>query len=286
MPIYDEIKKKFILPNAYDDWKDYRKTLTDYIIRLGETDNAKTVSVIGAGRCNDISLHRLCGAFETVTLLDYDAAALSEAIKGLTNPEIRKIHIAEQSVTGIKEIDISAFCEKTLADLRAAGSRLSAEVFSGIVFTGLERLKSKMFSSESELSSIVPEGDIILCSGVFSQLFSTVSFFIRSCAGSLPAAIVHQAMKIADRADELLKSFGRTLIPLITGAIVRNANVYAVFCNEYSENHPVEGACQCIETVRNTEKVLEEAKLIWDFNRSGNIRYEMLIQLVKGKGFM
>ena len=284
MPIYDEIKKKFVLPDAHEDWKDYRLLLTDNIVRLGSGDKSKTVSVIGAGRCNDIDLHRLCRSFEQVTLADCDSGAMGEAIRGLDNPEIWKMHLVEMSLTGIREKDISVFCEKILADLRKAGKGLNAEMFQETVFSGIESLKSKMYRSETELLNIIPKSDIILCNGVFSQLFSTISFFIRSCAASLSPVMIPNAMETADKADEWLKAAGREIIPVITESIIRSAKDFAVFGNEYSENNPVEGACRCIEAVRNYEGILEETRAVWDFNRTGNVRYEMLLQTVSGKG--
>ena len=284
MSIYDSIKARFVLPNAHEDWKDYRDFLTGLITELGGKDADKTVSVIGAGRCNDIDLKRLCACFKHVTLFDYDSIAMGQAIKYLNNPEIRKMYIVERSLTGIGEKNISAFCDKTISDLRENGSRLTVNAFSQIILNGLEDLHSKMFKSDSEILKMLPKSDIVLCNGVFSQLFSMISFFIRSCAASLPDPLVPQASEAAARAEEKLKEYSKELIPLITKAIVGSANDLVIFGNEYSECNPVEGACRCIECVRNNEDILEEKKVIWEFNRAENLRYEMLIQIVKGKG--
>ena len=32
MSIYNQLKEKFIMKNAYEDWADYRKALTDIVI--------------------------------------------------------------------------------------------------------------------------------------------------------------------------------------------------------------------------------------------------------------
>ena len=57
--ILNDIKNKFRLVNAYEDWKDYRLLLTDTVIEAGGGDSTKTLSVIGAGYCNDIDIRRL-----------------------------------------------------------------------------------------------------------------------------------------------------------------------------------------------------------------------------------
>ncbi|MBR5179228.1 MAG: hypothetical protein IKW90_10580 [Lachnospiraceae bacterium] len=280
--VYDEIKKKFILEKAYDDWAEYRAYLTDTVIGLGKDAPSKTVCVIGAGPCNDIDLHKLCGAFKQVTLLDCDAASMGFALKRLNNPEIWKMYLVERSLTGIKEKDISDFCDKVLSDLRDMGSRLNADTFEKVICSNVESLRKRMISSEGDLVNTIPKSDIVVCNGVFSQLFSTILFFIRSCAGSLPDRMIPAAMKTADKADLIFKELSKELVPIITRAIIRSAKDFAVFGNEYSENSPVEGACRCIEAVRDAG-VISETKAIWDFNPKENVKYEMLLQVVRGR---
>ena len=68
--ILDDIKQKFRLPDAYEDWREYRQLLTDTVIECGNGDQSKTIAIIGAGRCNDIDLKALCRHFEIITLVD------------------------------------------------------------------------------------------------------------------------------------------------------------------------------------------------------------------------
>ena len=276
MSIYSEIKKKFIMRNAYEDWTEYRIFLTDIILKLRGADNKKTVAIMGAGRCNDVDIHKLCAGFKEVKLVDCDSYAMGEALKGLTNPEIWKMYVKEVSFTGIKEKDISVFCEETVSALRTAGRTLDTDGFSGIILDGLGRLRNKMTKSADELAEKLPKSDILVCNGVFSQLFSTISFFIRSCAASY-----NDFYEAADRADEILMQFSQKLVPVITGAMLKSAGEYAIFCNEYSDVNPVEGACRCIETLRSENRIAEESKIIWHFNKAECINYEMLMQIVK-----
>ena len=38
MSIYDEIKKRFVQPNVYEDWRSYRDAFTDIVLdRCGRT---------------------------------------------------------------------------------------------------------------------------------------------------------------------------------------------------------------------------------------------------------
>jgi len=281
MTVYDEIKKKFILPNAFDDWQDYRKSLTDIVLSLGGNNCTKSVLVLGAGRCNDIDIHRLCASFKNIILADCDTAAMNEALKGLTEHEAGKLHILELSLTGISENDLSAFCDRTLFSLRAAGTELNSETFCEVISSGIKTLKDHLIKLKGNLGLNLPKSDIVICNGVFSQLFSTLSFFVRSCAASLPKDLIPKAVETAFKTDEELKRIGSEIIPQVVDAILDSATEYAVFGNEYSETHPIEGALCCIEVLRKNKRFPKEIKLLWDFNRQENVKYEMLLQIVQ-----
>ena len=80
MSVYQQIRDKFIMKNAWEDWTSYRDQLTELVVRLlMETQSQTTkecapvrVTVVGAGRCNDIDLRRLVASAENVLLLDVD----------------------------------------------------------------------------------------------------------------------------------------------------------------------------------------------------------------------
>ena len=73
MGIYEQMKKNFIMADAYEDWSAYRNTLTDYLIGLADGEeiplnitrhmyeeiSLPTLAIIGAGRLNDLDLQRL-----------------------------------------------------------------------------------------------------------------------------------------------------------------------------------------------------------------------------------
>ena len=88
MSVYQQIKDKFIMKNAWDDWTSYRDQLTDLVIgHLMETQSQEStpasIMIIGAGRCNDIDLQRLVASAENVLLLDLDMEAMHEAVMAL-----------------------------------------------------------------------------------------------------------------------------------------------------------------------------------------------------------
>ncbi|MBO4921203.1 MAG: hypothetical protein J5372_04745 [Lachnospiraceae bacterium] len=273
--ILNDIKNKFRLVNAYEDWKDYRLLLTDTVIEAGGGDSTKTLSVIGAGYCNDIDIRRLSAAFEKIYLVDCDAEAMGEAVKTCAKAEPKTI-----SLTGIYEADVSAYFEDTLTALREQGSKLNYEVFTEILTSKLDVLFKKLITNENDLEDQLPHSDIILCNGVCSQLFSMISFFIRSVAGSIPDSLFRDAIQAADIVEQKLKNASEAVIPVICKALLKSANC-VIFGNEYNKDHPVEGAQCCIDTIRQSGSIIKEIEATWSFNRRENVEYNMLLQICK-----
>ena len=273
--ILNDIKNKFRLVNAYEDWKDYRLLLTDTVIEAGGGDSTKTLSVIGAGYCNDIDIRRLSAAFEKIYLVDCDTEAMGEAAKTCAKAEPKTL-----SLTGIYEADVSAYFEDTLTALREQGSKLNYEVFKEILTSKLEVLFEKLITNEKDLADQLPHSDIILCNGVCSQLFSMISFFIRSVAGSIPDSLFRDAIQAADIVEQKLKNASEAVIPVICKALLKSANC-VIFGNEYNKDHPVEGAQCCIDTIRQSGSIIKEIEATWSFNRRENVEYNMLLQICK-----
>ena len=280
--ILNEIKNKFRLVNAYEDWKDYRRLLTDMVIEAGGGDGKKTLSVIGAGYCNDIDIRRLSAAYRKIYLVDCDAEAMNEAATGNCDYDAGKIELQTISLTGLYEADISAYFNDTLTALREQGSKLNYEIFEEILTSKTERLFEKCITSENDLIKLLPRSDIILCNGVCSQLFSMISYFIRSVAGSIQDSLFRGAMQAADTVEQKLKKASEEIVPIICKALFKSANECVIFGNEYDKDHPVEGAQCCIDTVRQSGSVVRESEAVWNFNCTENVKYNMLLQICKG----
>ena len=279
MSIFEEVKNKFVLPNANSDWEEYRKMLTDTVIRYAEKCHAKSVSIIGAGHCNDIDILRLSQAFDKIYFVDYDLEAMNEAVgRNLKNGN-EKIETRNVSLTGFSEKDISDFYDNVIRDIRLCGRNINKDSYRRIVSQRMDALEAKTTNLRDHLASVLPKSDITVCNGVFSQLFSGICFFINSCSASL-LELVPDAISITMMVEERLKSLNDKVVPVITEKIRESANEYSIFGNEHSETKPVEGACQCIREISASDNICEEFKTVWDFNMNEDVKYEMLIQIV------
>ena len=55
MSVYNQIKEKFIMKNAWQDWESYRNQLTNVILE----EKPKSIMIAGAGRCMDIDISKI-----------------------------------------------------------------------------------------------------------------------------------------------------------------------------------------------------------------------------------
>ena len=284
MSVYQQIKDKFIMKNAWEDWTSYRDQLTDLVIGLlmetqSQESTPASVMIIGAGRGNDINLQRLVASAENVLLLDVDMEAMHEAVMAMPEDIRHKVESRVASVTGINEDDLSSFCEDMLAFVRSQGRKLTMESFHQHLRSGLDSLADKLVRKEDDLVKDLPEAsaDILVCCGVCSQLFSMLSFFIRSLTHSLQE-ILPDVESLENDVSEQIRGMDDHVVPIINQALRKAARHSVVFGNEYMPELPVEGALQCIKDVREHFRP-EETQLTWDFNRAEGITYDMLIQV-------
>lgn len=302
MGVYHQIKDKFIMRNVRADWASYRDQLTDLILQM----YPETVMIVGAGRCNDIDLGRLVGAgARRVVLLDVDTDGMQEAAAALPEEQRSKLELRTGSLTGISEDDMETFCDRMLSYVRSAGRNLSVNSVRGELMRGMDNLKGRLESKQeskqesgldgelesgqenepaegvSAMDALYPEScsDIVVCCGVHSQLFSTLSFFVRSLIHSLQD-ILPGVDVLEGEVSERIRRMNDQVIPGINRALYNAAGKCVIFGNEFMPEHPVEGAHQCILDVREHYRP-EEAHLTWEFNKAEGISYDMLIQICR-----
>ena len=133
----------------------------------------------------------------------------------------------------------------------------------------------------SAIDALYPEScsDIVVCCGVHSQLFSTLSFFVRSLIHSLQD-ILPGVDVLEGEVSERIRRMNDQAIPGINRTLYKAAGKCVIFGNEFMPEHPVEGAHQCILDVREHYRP-EEAHLTWEFNKAEGITYDMLIQICR-----
>ncbi len=274
--IYDQLKEKFIIKSAWDDWKKFRDELTALVNEYA----GGRLAIVGAGRCNDIELAKL--EFESIRLIDVDEEAMRAAVKCLDDSVSQKINVTEVSLTGITEEDTERFCEEVLGFVRDRGRSLTAASFEDCINSGLDKLEKKLEGTQSVLDDIFYENayDVVLANGLFSQLFTMISFFIRSIVSSVAAEIIPGADKIGMRTERRLMQMNSFVIPMIDKALVRSAGRVAIFGNEDPPDSRVEGAYQSICFLRENYEP-DERKMNWNFNHAEDVLFHMKMQIIE-----
>lgn len=205
--LYNEIKKNFTIPNAFENWREYREILTKYlietvvqqeeseIIKRKKRINSKrsedkkekfeksTLMILGAGACNDFDLSLLVKHFSRITLLDYDESSMRQAIKkyALSGWESRKIEIRKISLNGIGEEEYASFCDELQSFIRQRGRELSYEEFESYALCLVEHFLGESKRSGRYLSCLKENTyDYICCFGLHSQLQAMFSYIYRA----------------------------------------------------------------------------------------------------------
>ena len=304
MGIYDQIKQKFILPNAYNDWSGYRKKVTGMILegvsrqivgyKAVKDGIAKTkmlplykkglsVAIIGAGSCNDIDLVEIVQHFDKVTLIDVDGDSMSKAIEWMPEMFKEKLTLCTESITGITDNDLKRFCDNLMEKVSAHENDITQEMYITFLNEELHILESELYNNDEELQDkILPLAgyDVVVCLGVHSQLMAVLSYMIKVFTYNVSEQLFQGEYIFLDNVMDRVKGMNNQVIPVVNSAILKCSREKAIFGCEYDEKNPVEGAYQCINDIRSRNLKVLETHLHWNFNPGQNIEYDMLIQVV------
>ena len=293
MGVWQQVREKFIMKNAREDWTTYRDRLTDLIGELVTEGASENIAIVGAGRCSDIDLARLVELKQRVFLLDVDEDAMQEAVRSLEKDLQKSVECRGLTLTGISDADMDEFCEGMLFFVRNTGGNISIDSLRRELDSRLDLLEKKLFRDDAGSVDLpeakrlrddegwrsLPSVDVLVCCGVYSQLFSMLSFFTRSLLFSLKD-VLPEAGTLEDEISKRIRIMDDRIIPAINRRLYEAAGKAVVFGNEYMEDRPVEGAYQCIRDVREQYNP-EERHLTWEFNRAEGITYDMLIQICR-----
>lgn len=147
--------------NAFEEWSEYRRQLTDIVI--AGTEEGDTLAVYGTGACNDIDLGRLAEHFSEITLLDFNEEAMHEALKRYQLVEAEKIRTECVDFVGISENDYERLAER-MREALDSGVDIAGQL-RPVIETFYTRLPDSIFRA--------PRYDVVLAAGLHSQLNQT-----------------------------------------------------------------------------------------------------------------
>ncbi len=292
MTLYEEIKKNFVLPNAFADWEEYRNSLTNYIIHeanqvslplsfhanMDEASLLPSLAIIGAGACNDINLQELISHFSRITLLDYNQDAMDTALETYHLKDCPYVECKTISLNGLQDCHYEKFCNQLQTYVQYNLSTLTPNDFEDYATTLIQKYLEQVTDYEIPLQENAY--DYVCCFGVHSQLQAMFSYIYRAFEVNLRTLRFSDAPDFSTRITKMLKQENERFIPQFHNALL-NCAKKAIFLgleqNRTNSDSAIEGAYQGISDIQNRNINTEETAMIWPFLPEADIYYEMIL---------
>lgn len=264
--LYDQLNKLSRLPNAYEEWTEYRKALTDYIIN--STEKSRSALIVGAGESNDLDLARLAVHFSSVTLLDCNTEAMEHALAryGFTTDQIRCI---QADLVGIRPDRYRKTANHVMNALRAGKTGSTVEDLF---------LREVSESYRERTPDRIPEPcrwDHVICCGVHSQLFC---MYMR-----MAGVYARNSLLDLERIEKKLRGYNDDLIPSVDKALIlaaRHSLVIGAEKERMGVAGGIEGAYQALCDPQLERLPLSNStELVWTLEMTQGISYKMEIRV-------
>ena len=308
MNVIDEIKKEFEIPGAFESWALYREQVTDLILasvsqpdllqeaspqtsiqdvecsrRPMPTSGTKatgSIALFGIGPANDIDLRRLSERFERITLIDLDREGMERGLVRYGLQHCPKVALWDTSLSGVTMEDVAAFIETLYDQVVRSGRALTEAAFMEMSQAVLEQIRRKVFATREVLRARLPKEhyDMVVSVGLHSQFWSILSYSWLTLAGNVEEQILGHAMN-HDPFFEALRAIDDQFIPVLNEVMLSMGD-RVIIAVEEDEAHPVEGAFQSMQDIRQRYPDVQEKRLHWPFRPEEGKSYEMLFQII------
>ncbi len=271
--LYRKLSDMLVLPNAYEEWADYREKVTNYIIEHSEEQ--RSLAVLGAGRCNDLDLAKLKEHFSFISLFDRDEEAMKEAVKryGLENDP--DVDIQVRDFVGISDEDYASYADLMINELNKKGRDTDLEEVAPLMIEKLEEIFKKTRAHQADIG--IQQYDYATVLGVHSQLLnmlvwiwavglSNIGKSEKTVEDHIKKEDLYQVKKLNDDINML----------------VRRGFFLGCEMSRTGAKGGIEGALQAMGDInkRNEKKLLKienAATLTWPLNSRENINYQMCL---------
>ncbi len=285
--VYRAYRSAPINPNAYRDWNEYRRTVTDFI--EVNTEAGSTVTVYGAGRCDDIDISRLRNHFSSILLADIDETAMEKV------DCCEKINKQLIDFTGMEDevrIDFTRLAYYLLLSLADGGTEEELDDARDKILLKIEDIYENLFLTEPE--NTIDKTDCAIVLGVHSQLnnfFSgmwvhLIKTIFEAEAVSEDKGLAKWISRVFEDIVELQKKYTEETVRRFNSMVIGNTSKTLIFGYELSSySRPdsfIEGA---IQGAGNIVRLAEEGRLRmkkhteadWPLIPEQNVIYKMMI---------
>lgn len=273
--LYDQLLALQRIPHAYDEWTEYRASLTAYII--AHTKRNTSALIIGAGACNDFDMSKLADHFSQITLLDRNTQSIHA---GLTRQCVTAdhVHALKADLLGISDTAYRAMDAALLAELR---NQVRQNAIVPERFEQLFHLRMQdAFRNRAPYALVETEcrADYAICCGVHSQLLNLFPQMV----GVYQRYIPFNNQRILAAVHKMNGVVAHELNSQLLG-LAEKSVVFGLEKNRVGTPGGIEGAVQALQDIKSRNAALaDETTLLWPFDLSQGKAYEMQTMVVKG----
>lgn len=272
--IFKKIAAGYTITNARNDWTEYRRAVTDYIIN--NSDEGASLAILGAGRCNDLDINRLGEHFGSITLVDRDIEALNavnaEYAKGSGRAVLK---LLERDFVGISYDSYIDYTAAVITELRS-----HAEGETETAAAGTESVLARIYGEREGYRFTLPEQyDYVTAIGVCSQL-NSMPAHISEALGMEEVPEI-----ISSRTDRIVRDFLDTAFSAAEKAVFTGDELLRL-----PDSYCIDGAIQSLSYI---EELAEKGQLavpthmsvIWPFDPARGRFYEMVVyKIIENNG--
>lgn len=276
MNLYDQLIQLQVVPNAYENWHDYRGELTDYITNQLNLDKMPygDMAILGVGRGNDLNLRQIVGYTKTLTLWDKDSIAIDEAIKKYGLEHEDKVKCVCKDLIGLSVEDYRLYAERLVGKIREQGRATLVEDLADFTLLEIKELAKKLVPID--LGEAVY--DTIIVIGLHSQFLSMIEWIWQVILQTLGKDESSVRLAIIKLNESLIRAFHQQLIKACKGQLIIGCEIA-----RRGRIGTIQGAIQGLQDLEELRekgqlKKKSECLLEWPFHPENEIAYEMHIQ--------
>ena len=277
MNLYDQLRALQVLEHAFEEWSEYRKQLTDYI--LNHTVCNKSLAIWGAGRCNDLDLRRLSTYFSSITLIDRDENAMQEAIERYGLEETHQnIHKRVIDFVGLTDEDYRQYAQYLIDQILRKNAFIHEEHFVDKVLIGLDQLYEKIIYHRIPIERDCFDYTIVI--GVHSQLLSMLEWIWSIILQNIQHEEYEVRRALILMNDGLIEKFNHMVLKTTRKTVFMGCELCRV-----DREGPIQGAYQAMKDIekRVLRKEIEvSASLLieWPFHLKEGVAYQVNLQKI------
>ena len=254
MNVIDEIKKEFEIPGAFESWALYREQVTDLILAsVSQPDLLQEAS-------------------PQTSIQDVECSRRPMPTSGTKATG----SIALFGIGPANDIDLRRLSERferiTLIDLDREGMER------GLVRYGLQHCP-KVALWDTSLSGVTMEDVAAFFETLYDQVVRSGRALTEAAFMEMSQAALEQIRRKVFATWEVLRAIDDQFIPVLNEVMLSMGD-RVIIAVEEDEAHPVEGAFQSMQDIRQRYPDVQEKRLHWPFRPEEGKSYEMLFQII------